>query len=124
MQRNEIVDHRRAHALTLRREHPVGVVEDVDGAEEALDRGAAETAPGLPPLVGEGQEPQPEGERQAGQNLGDPPHPLRAGRREGDDLVPPARDVAEPFERAANVVADSGQLVRERADVEGDPHGR
>ena len=47
----------------------------------------------------------------------------RRRRREGDDLVPErARGLGEAGERAADVVVHAGPLVRERADVEGDPH--
>ena len=46
MQRDEVVDRRRAHAGSLRRVHPVREVEHVEGAEEALGGRATGTAPG------------------------------------------------------------------------------
>ena len=39
MQRDEVVDHRRAHPPALGRVHPVGEVEYVDRAEQALGGG-------------------------------------------------------------------------------------
>ena len=46
VERNEIVDHRRAHAAPLRRIPPVAEVEDVELADHALDDRSAEPAPG------------------------------------------------------------------------------
>ena len=46
-------------------------------------------------------------------------------RREGNDLVAPLRcDLRESAQGASDVVVHAGPLVRERAHIEGDPHGR
>jgi hypothetical protein len=42
VERDEVVDRRRAEAGTLGRIHPIGEVEHVDRADEALDRRSAE----------------------------------------------------------------------------------
>ena len=76
-----------------------------------------------PPEVREGEELERELDRDALERLGDRLPPLRARRREGDDLVLAGGRLREPRERAAEVVADPRARVRERRDVEGDPHG-
>ena len=123
-QRHEVVHRRRPHAAALRRVHPVGVVEDVEGAEEPLRRRPAGPAPGLSPGVREGQEAEPRLDRDAGERCRDRLQALRARRREGDDLVLVAGRLREPCQRAAQVAADPEQGVRERRDVEDDPQGR
>ena len=47
--RHEVVHRRRPHAAALRRIHPVGEVEDVERAEQALERRLPEPAPGVAP---------------------------------------------------------------------------
>ena len=48
--------------------------------------------------------------------------PREAGRRERHDLVLSGGGLDETAERAADVVADPERRVRERRDVERDPH--
>ena len=101
-------------------------VENVERAEQALERRAADAAPGLPPVVRERQQAAASARRgMPVERLGDP-RAARAGssaRRRRSRGRPPRR-LGEPGERAADVVADARPLVRERADVERDPHGR
>jgi hypothetical protein len=97
-------------------------VEDVDRPEEPLDRRMAGAAPRLAPVVRERQEPQLQRHGQPAHELRDAAQALRARRRERDDLVTARGDLREPAQRLADVVADPGRLVRERADVERDPH--
>ena len=123
-QRHEVVDGRGADAAGLRRVHPVGVVEDVEVAEDALERGAAEPAPGIAPALRERQRHEAELDVEPVERTRNRPAAGRARRRERDDLVRPGRRLDEPGERAADVVADAGQRMRERADVVDDPHGR
>ena len=87
MQRDEVVDHRRPKPAPLWREHPVGVVEDVDRAEKALDRWTAHTAPGLPPVMRERQEAQLRRQGNSGERLRDAAQARRAGRSKRDHLV-------------------------------------
>ncbi len=110
-QRHEVVDRRRAHPARLRRVHPVGVVEDVEPADDALQRGPAEPAPGVAPALGEGERDEPELDVEPGERARDRAAAVGARGREGDELVPPRRRLDEPAERAADVVADAGQRV-------------
>ena len=122
-QRHEVVHHRRAHAGALRRVHPVGEVEHVERSQEALGRRPLRAAPGRAPAVRERQEADLQLDVDPRERLGNRLFPARARRRERDDLVPPAGRLDEPRERAADVVADPAQRMRQRRDVEGDPHG-
>ena len=123
VERDEVVDRRRPHARPLRREHPVAEVEDVHVAEEALGRRAAERAPRSPERVREREPPGPELDVDALEGRADSIGPVEARRGERDDLVLGARDLDEAAERAADEVPDPEQRVRERGDVERDPHG-
>ena len=120
---HEVVDRRGAYAGALRRVHPVGEVEHVEGTEEALGGGTAGDAPRRPDGVGRGQGPQPQLHVEAGQRGADALRPAQARGRERHDLVAPRGLLQQPCERAADVVAHAGGRVREGADVEGDPHG-
>jgi hypothetical protein len=97
-------------------------VEHVDGAEKALYRGPADAAPALAPVVREREEAQARLDRYPGKRGRDPPLSLRARRRERNDLVLGPCCKNETGEGAADVVAHPGPRVRERRDVEGDPH--
>ena len=123
-QRHEVVDGRRADAAGLRRVHPVGVVEDVEAAEEALERGPAEPAPRVAPALRERQRHEPELDVEPVERARDRLPPGGARRRERDELVLPARRLDEPGERAADVVADAPSAeCDKRRDVVDDPHG-
>ena len=122
-QRHEVVDRRRADPSALRRIHPVREVEHVDRAEEALDARPAEPAPALAPEVREGEELERELDGDALERGGDRLLPLRARGREGDDLVLAGGCLGETRQRPAEVRADPRPRMRERRDVEGDPHG-
>jgi len=74
--------------------------------------------------VGERQEPELHVDLDPVERLGDPAKPARARGRERHDLMSAVGGLGQPTERAADVVADARALVRERAHVEGDPHGR
>ena len=122
-QRDEVVDGRRADAARLGRVHPVRVVEDVEAAEKALERGPAEPAPGVAPALRERQRHEPELDVDPVERARDRLPPGGARGRERDDLVRSARGLDEPGQRAADVVADPRQRVRQRRDVVDDPHG-
>jgi hypothetical protein len=117
------VDHRGPDAVSLRRVHPVAEVEDVEAADEALGRRPARAAPRGAPRVREREDREPEVDVDPVEGLADQPRAAAAGRRPGEDLVLPAGGLDEPGERSPHVVSDPGPLVRERADVEDDPHG-
>ena len=119
--RNEVVDHCRAHARTLCRIHPVAEVEDVEVADDTLGGKAAGTTPGRSERVRRGNQRQLPLDVDSVEGGLDGAPPSHARGREGNDVVP-AR-LRDPDERAANVVADSGAGVRQRGDVDDDPHG-
>src|SRR5581483_1982241 len=120
-ERDEVVDRRRADAAALGREHPVGEVEDVDGAEEALDGRTREEAPALPPEVREREEAEAQLDRDSLERPRDRAEALRARRSERDELVVAGGGFGEAAQRAADVVPDPGARVRQRRDVERDP---
>ena len=118
-QRNEIVDRRRAHAGPLRREHPVREVQHVEAAEPALGRGMPDPRPRGAPAVRERQHEQPALDVDARERPLDVAATLHGDGREGDDV---GAVLAQAPQRREHVVADSRARVRERRDVERDPH--
>ncbi len=122
MKGHEVVDRGRAHPGALRRVHPVGEVQGVEGAEEPLRRGKAEPAPGRANGMGERKRPRAELDVDPGEGGADPLRATDARRCERDDLVLAARGVDEPAERALHVVPDAEERVAQRAHVECDPH--
>jgi hypothetical protein len=123
VERDEVVDHRRAEPAALRREPPVAEVEDVQSARELLDGRSLHAAPDGPQGVRPHRDRQPPLQLDPVQRRLDLPPPARAREREGDELVLPGRRFRDPGERAAHVVADARPLVGERGDVHDDPHG-
>ena len=123
VERHEVVNRRRAQARLLGRVHPVGEVEDVEVAEPALGRRPAGPRPGRAPGV---RADSVSAAARAGSRRA-PPGSLasrRRGRRERDDRVARLLScVGQPTQRAEDVVVHARPLVRERRDVEGDPHG-
>ncbi len=71
-----------------------------------------------------GQRPRAQLDVEPGERLPDARRAAQARRRERDELVLAAGGLAHAGERAADVVADARRRMRERADVEGDSHGR
>ena len=86
--------------------------------------GSAEPAPALAPEVREREELERELDGDALERSGDRLLPLRARGREGDDLVLAGGGLSQTRQRPAEVRADPRARVRERRDVERDPHGR
>jgi len=119
---DEVVDGGCPHACPLRREHPVAEMQDIHVPEQALGGRAAERAPAGAKRVREREPPGPELDVDAVERGTDAIGAAQARRRECDDLVLAARHLDQAAERAADVVADPEQRVRERGDVEGDPH--
>ena len=120
MQRHEVVHHRRAQPAPLRRVPPVAEVEDVELADDALDRRPPEPAPERPERVRSRHDGQHAVEIHTGEGALDLAPAAYARRREGDDIVAARLDEAE--QGAADVVADAGSRVRERRDVDDDSH--
>src|SRR5207249_287163 len=88
--------------------------------EKALGGRPPEAAPGLAPVVGEGQEDEALLQLHPRERLGDRLQAARARGRERDDLMLARRRLDEAGERAADVRVDSGARMRQRADVERD----
>ena len=93
-------------------------------ADEALQRRPADPAPGVAPALREGQRHELELDVDAVERARDRASPGRARGRESNELVRTCRGLDEAGERAADVIADTRQRMRERADVVDDPHGR
>ena len=122
-ERDKVVDHRRADAVGLRRVHPVGEVQHVETADEALDRRGGRAAPRRPPGMREREHRQPPLDLEAVEGALDRSTPGPARGRPRHDLVVVGRRLDEPAERPEHVVADAGSLVGEGRHVEDDPHG-
>jgi len=121
---NEVVDRRRANPGPLWGIHPVREVKDVEAAEQPLCRRMAGHAPGGADRVRGRQRPGSHLHVESRKGLADPARAPQARRRERDDLVRSGAGLDHPAEGASDVVPDPGGRVGERADVEGDPHGR
>ena len=121
MERDEVVNHRRAHTAPLRGIHPVAEVEDVEVSDDALCRRPAGTAPGRSQRVCRGNERQLSLDVHPVERCFDRAPAARTRGSERDDVVPTR--LREPEQRAADVVADPGERVRQRRDVDDDPHG-
>src|SRR5919198_312680 len=87
MKRHEVVDRRRAHAGPLGRIHPVREVEDVEPAQEPLERQATELAPGHPEGVSGRQRHELLLDVDRFERLPHPRRPAQPRWRERDDLV-------------------------------------
>jgi len=77
MQRNQIVNRRRAHAALLRRVHPIGEVQRSEGAEPPFRCRMSDHRPRGAPPVRTGQRDELQLHVEPGERFGD--HPL-AGR--------------------------------------------
>ena len=121
MERHEVVDHRRADTAALRRIHPVAEVEDVEGADDVLERRPAEPRPrGAQRMRGRHDRQAPLRSHAVERALDHPPAGPRH-RREGDDVVRASLCQAE--QRSADVVADARPRMGQRRDVDDDLHG-
>ena len=106
----------------LRRIHPVREVEDVEPADEPLDRGPAAATPRRPQRVRDERGPHLDVE--PGQCLLDPLPPAPSRGPEGDQLVLAAGRFREPCDHAADVVPNPGEGAGKRTDVDDDAHPR
>jgi hypothetical protein len=98
-------------------------MEDVEAADDALERRLSDPAPRVAPALREGERHELELDVDPLKGLRDRLPAGRARGCEGDDLVAPRRGLHQSGERAAHVVAHPGERVRERRDVVDDPHG-
>src|SRR4029078_4536710 len=119
MKGNEVVNHRGSESSALRRKPPVAEVEDVESASEPVDRHAAEAAPHRPQRVRGGNLEEPALDVDALERTLYLGTTVPAHERAGDDFVTRA---GEADERSADVVADAGARMRQRRDVDDDPH--
>src|ERR687887_1743953 len=119
MKRHEVVDRRRAHAGPLGRIHPVREVEDVEPAEEPLERQATELAPGHPDGVSDRERHELLVDVDRFERLPYPRRSAQPRRRERDDLVLSGRR-REPADHSQQVIPDPRSRQRERADVDDD----
>ena len=107
----------------LRRVHPVGEVEHVEPAEQPLGGGMAGQLQASASHAS-GQRPRAQLDVDALERLADRAPARGLVGANATISCSPGRGLGEPGERAADVVADARRRMRERADVEGDPHGR
>src|ERR671934_1322780 len=119
MKRHEVVDRRRAHAGPLGRIHPVREVEDVEPAEEPLERQATELAPGHPDGVSDRERHELLVDVDRFERLPYPRRSAQPRRRERDDLVLSGRR-REPVDHSQQIIPDPRSRQRERADVDDD----
>ncbi len=115
----------RARARALRRDHPVGEVNDVDGSDEPLNRGAADRSPRPARGMRERHGRDTPVDREPGQRFVQQPAPPDADRPEGHELVrgrARAR-LQHSSQSPEDVVADARPRMREGRDVVRDSHG-
>ncbi len=94
------------------------------GPIEPLRRGVSRTTPARANRVRERQAPGTQLDVDPGERGPNPVAAPNARRSERDDLVLSSSSLGQPAERAVDVVADPVKRVRQRADVEDDPHSR
>jgi hypothetical protein len=94
-------------------------VEDVEGADDRLDRRPPEPAPGAPPRLRSRQQRQSQLDGKPGERLADAALATRPGRAERDHLDTRA---GKPCDEPAQVVADPRARAGERADVDDNAH--
>ena len=122
VERDEVVDHRRADAAALRRIHPVAEVEDVEGADDASPpaaRRARDQAVRSACAAGTTGR-----RRSAATPSSDASIVRRPARDAGAKATTSCRaGLREPEQRSADVVADARPRMRQGRDVDDDPHG-
>ena len=110
------------NARSLRRVHPVGEVQHVERAEQALGRGTTAPAPPGAQRVRGRQRPEAELDVDPSSACRIRAGPRRlVGAKATISCRPPGR-FGQSRERAADVVPDPGQRMRQRRHVDDDPH--
>jgi hypothetical protein len=119
----EIVDHGGANGRSSGWDHPVGEVQHVGSAEEALRRRTPEPAPGRANRVAERNGRDASLDRKITERGVEHLPASDADRTEGHELVRSVGSLGHSLQGAEDVVPDARPRMRERRDVVRDPHG-